>query len=89
MDIWSLSKKADAVATEHIGYRGVATRLRNQIDYSLFNLAHSDKAIVGKDNILFDEWYMNAWIGRTFIGEDFIDVKLHKLKMVQDTLRNT
>ena len=80
-------KKADAVATEHIGYRGVATRLRNQIDYSLFNLAHSDKAIVGKDNILFDEWYLNAWMGRTFIGEDFIDVKLHKLKMVQDTLR--
>jgi hypothetical protein len=79
--------KADVVATEQIGYRGIATRLRNQIDYSLFNLAHSDKAIVGKDNILFDEWYLNAWMGRTFIGEDFIDVKLHKLKMVQDTLR--
>lgn len=79
--------KADAIATEHIGYRGFATRLRNQIDYSFFKLAHSDKAIVGKDNILFDEWYLNAWTGRTFIGEDFIDIKLHKLKMVQDTLR--
>lgn len=79
--------KADAIATENIGYRGFATRLRNQIDYSLFKLAHSDKAIIGQDEILFDEWYLNAWTGRTFIGEDFIDIKLHKLKMVQDTLR--
>ncbi len=81
-------KNADLLATENIGYRGFATRLRNQIDYSLFKLAHSDKAIVGKDNILFDEWYLNAWTGRTFIGEEFIDIKLHKLKMVQDTLRD-
>ena len=79
-------KKAEAVATENIGYRGAATRLRNQIDYSLFNLAHSDKAVIGKHNILFDEWYLDAWTGRTFIGKDFIDIKLHKLKMVQDTL---
>lgn len=80
-------KNADVLATENIGYRGFLTRLRNQIDYSLFYLAHSDKAIVGKDDILFDEWYLNAWTGRTFIGEEFIDIKLHKLKMVQDTLR--
>ncbi len=81
-------KKAEAVATENIGYRGAATRLRNQIDYSFFNLAHSDKAIVGNGNILFDKWYLDAWTGRTFIGKDFIDIKLHKLKMVQDTLKN-
>jgi hypothetical protein len=79
--------KADGAATDHIGFRGYATRLRNQLDFSLFKLAHSDKAIVGKDNILFDEWYLNAWSGRTFIGKDFIDIKLHKLKMVQDTMR--
>ncbi|NOX48700.1 MAG: hypothetical protein GXO89_17160 [Chlorobi bacterium] len=81
-------KKAETVATENIGFHGFATRLRNQIDYSFFHLAHSDKAVVGKDNILFDEWYLDAWRGRTFVGEDFIDIKLHKLKMVQDTLKN-
>jgi hypothetical protein len=81
-------KKAETVATENIGFRGFATRLRNQIDYSFFHLAHSDKAVVGKDNILFDEWYLDAWTGRTFVGNDFIDIKLHKLKMVQDTLKN-
>jgi hypothetical protein len=80
-------KKAETVATENIGYRGFATRLRNQIDYSFFHLAHSDKAVVGKDNVLFDEWYLDAWRGRTFIGEDFIDIKLYKLKIVQDTLK--
>ncbi len=80
-------EKAEPALNDRVGFRGVATRLRNQIDYSLFDFAHSDKAIVGKNDILFDEWYLNAWQGRTFIGEDVIDIKLWKLKMLQDTLK--
>jgi len=80
-------EKAEPAINDRMGFRGFETRLRNQIDFSFFDLAHSDKAIVGKDDILFDEWYLNAWQGKTFIGEDVIDIKLWKLKMLQDTLR--
>jgi len=42
--------KADGSATDHIGFRGYGTRLRNQIDFSFFGLTHSDKAVVGKSS---------------------------------------
>ena len=78
---------AEAALNDRAGFRGVLVRLNNQVDFSLFNTAHADKAIVTDDKILFDEWYLDAWQGRTFVGEEFIDIKLWKLKMIQDTLR--
>jgi len=76
----------ESYLSNNSGFRGFVIRTFNQIDYSFFNTAHGDKAIIAKNKILLDEWYINAWLGRTYIGDDAINSKLYKIKMVQDTL---
>ena len=68
------------------GFRNNLVRLNNEISFRLFNKSTSSYIIVGKENYLFEEWYINAHIGHDFLGRDSIRRKLHKLKQVQDTL---
>lgn len=72
---------------ENIGFRNFFVRVNNQIAYSFFNHARANGVIVGKDNYLFEEEYINAYLGRNFIGRDSIVDKVQKLKMIQDTLK--
>src|SRR4051812_45271689 len=44
----------------HIGLREVLIRIKNQIEFSLFNQTTS-WTIIGKDNYLYEEGYINAY----------------------------
>ena len=44
--------------------------------------------IVGKDNYLYEESYIKAYLGDDFIGEKKIFNTAQKLKAVQDTLKS-
>ncbi|MDD4150711.1 MAG: hypothetical protein PHE33_11870 [Bacteroidales bacterium] len=57
---------------ENIGLRKTLIRLNNQIDFTLFNKAESDKIIVGKDNFIFEMNYIDATTGNDYIGDDNI-----------------
>lgn len=62
-------------------------RVNNQIDYSLFDQLHISGGILGKENYLFDQEYINAYHGKDFVGEDVLRKYVEKIKFVQDTLR--
>lgn len=76
----------DNYLEDHIGLRNIFVRLYNQIDYSLFRIAHA-AVIVGKDHHLYEENYIKAYTGTDFLGDSAIKAKVHKIKSVQEYLR--
>lgn len=76
----------DKIYSEQFGFRSAFIRVNNQIDYSVFSKIHAKNVIVGKNNYLYEETYINAFYGRDFVGEDSIRIKLTKLKFVKDEL---
>ncbi len=69
------------------GFRNLFVRLNNQVNYSLFNIAQAKGVIVGKENYLYEESYINAYYGNDFIGEDDIIDQMIKLRSIQDSLK--
>lgn len=80
-------EKKETYFNNYFGFRKLCVRLNNQIDYSLFNKANAKRVIVGKDNYLYEENYIETYLGKHFIGHDKIAEKVKKLRKVQDTLK--
>src|SRR3989339_457376 len=73
---------------EHnLGLRNILVRIKNQIDYSFFNLSNADKVIVGKEGYLYEKNYIDAYLGNDFVGESAISDKVRKIKEVQKVLK--
>ena len=72
---------------QRTGLRSWFIRIRNQVDYSLFNLLHARGFICGKQGYMFEEDYIREYTGEFFAGTSTIDSKLMLLKRLQDTLR--
>ncbi|MEI7724735.1 MAG: hypothetical protein WCK09_06495 [Bacteroidota bacterium] len=69
-----------------IGFHNELTRLSNQCDFSFFSVPHAARIIVGKNDILQDEFHIDAYLGKDFIGKKYIDDKVSRLKYLQDYL---
>lgn len=72
---------------QNFGLRPLYVRLRNQIDYSIFNKPNAKSVIIGKEGYLYEKQYIDAYYGRDYIGEDSIKKKVEKLKFIQDQLK--
>jgi hypothetical protein len=72
---------------QEAGFRSFLVRTYNQIYYSLFDQARANNVTIGKDNYLYDKSYINAYLGRDFIGQQRITDKIAKLQRISDTLR--
>lgn len=73
-------------ANDSIGFKSDFVRLYNQIDFSVFGIPHAHKIILGKDDHLFGEQYINAYLGRDYIGTGYITYYVNQIKTVQDWL---
>lgn len=90
LDEWSsgsFQTKYEEYLEQNIGLRNLFVRANNQLDFSLFNIAHSAGVVVGKNDFLYEEQYINSYLGRDFVGEDVLNSRLRKLKFIQDTLK--
>lgn len=72
---------------QEVGFRNFFVRIYNQTYYSLFNQARANNVTVGKKNYLYDISYINAYLGRDFVGQDMIERKISKLQKISDTLK--
>jgi hypothetical protein len=72
---------------ENIDLRIFLIRAYNQVDYTFFNTAHGD-VVAGKKGQLFEERYLNAYIGKDFIGEHYINACMHRISFVTDYLKH-
>jgi hypothetical protein len=61
-------------------------RVKNQIDYSLFQKLSMERGFIGKDFYLFEKPYVETYIGADYVGEEKLRTYLGKMKFVQDTL---
>ena len=73
-------------ANDNIGFRPAMVRVKNQVDYSLFDKLHGDWLAPGLDHYLFQTIHINGYYGRDYVGYEAIKERLRKLKAVQDTL---
>jgi hypothetical protein len=72
---------------DSVGFKSDFVRLYNQIDFSLFSIAHANKLVVGKEGYLFaKETYIDGYTGIDFAGKSVIDHKIVSLKFLQDYL---
>jgi hypothetical protein len=62
-------------------------RVKNQIDFSLFGKLNMKRGVVGKDFYLYEQSYLDAYVGSDYIGDDKLRVYVEKMKFIQDTLQ--
>ena len=80
-------KKFEDYVNNNFGFRNPLIRLNNQQAYTFYNEARANGVIIGKENYLYEENYIRAWLGTDFSGTEEIREKVRKLKRVQDTLK--
>jgi len=82
----SFQNQMDKRTNSRFFIRSVLIKIRNQIDFSLFDKVNADGVIKGKDNILFQHKYIDSYLGDNFRGEEKINSILERVKFLQDTL---
>lgn len=74
--------------SQSIKFRPVFVRINNQLDFSLFKKTNATKLVIGKQNYLFEDNYINAYTGKDFIGIAEINKKVKRALRVQQALEN-
>ena len=89
IDGWLSGKfqnKNEKYLNEKFGFRTFCVRLNNEIAFDLFEKTKARGVEVGREKYLYEKEYIEAYLGKDFLGEDKINLQLQKLKFVQDTL---
>src|ERR1043166_8057371 len=73
----------------NIGLRGAFVRTNNQLNHSLFNINFAQSIITGKEDCLFEEAYINAFIGNPPADSNKVKLTLAETKYVQDELEKS
>ncbi len=81
------AEKKQIFLNDSFGFREIAIRFQDQIQYSLYKKANAQDVIVGKKNYLYELKYIKAFYGIDYIGSNKINEKVRKLKFIQDTLK--
>jgi hypothetical protein len=79
-------EQADPYLNENFGFRSDFVRIRNQIEFSMYERTHTTHVSAGINQFMYSTLYVAAYLGTDFIGTDSIVEQFDKLKMVQDTL---
>lgn len=83
----SYQEQLEKYIAEKTLFRNLLIRINNQIDYSFFNKVNANSVIIGKENYLFEENYIKAYLGRDFIGKQKIKDKVKKIRSIQESLK--
>lgn len=71
----------------NVGLRRTFVRNHNQMNYSVFNISKVGAAVVGKDNNIYIQSYVDAYTGADFKGSVYIDIQTEKARVVQNELK--
>lgn len=82
----SYQRQEEQIVNDSFGFRNICVRVNNQVDYSLYNIAHEGNTIVGKDGYLFIDYYLDGYYGTDYLGAKSISRTMEKLKFINDTL---
>lgn len=79
-------KQYERYVNQQYGFRTSLVRLRNQVDYSFFNLSNTNDVVIGKNHCLYEGSYIRAYYGDDYMGNEAMQRSLDRLRMVRDTL---
>jgi len=82
----SYQTRKELYLNENFPFRNFAIRLSNQISYSVFHKVRSGEGIMGKNDYLFQSYYLNSYYGRDFLGEEKLRRRFDRLAYLRDTL---
>ena len=77
--------KKEAYLNDHAGFRPDLIRIKDQLDYSLYNRLDYSGAVPGKKNCLYFNDYILAYTGVDYSGDSVISAKMIRLRALQDT----
>ncbi len=80
-------EQKEKYVNDNFGFRSLFVRLNNQIAYSLFHKPKAKGVIIGKENYLYEESYINAYTGKDYLGDDSIQHTINRLTFINDTLK--
>jgi hypothetical protein len=78
--------KFNKATEENVGFRPDFIRLKNQLEYAVYNKANASGVVSGKHKYLFETDYIRSYTGRDYLGDYFWEQKFNRLKKVADTL---
>lgn len=68
-------------------FRPDFVRLHNQLKYWLFKTAVNENEVIGKENYIYEQRYIDEYFGRNYNGDWVINHKTTLLKQLQDSLQ--
>ncbi|MBO4489375.1 MAG: hypothetical protein J5741_06970 [Bacteroidales bacterium] len=71
---------------EHLGFHNSLVRLRNLFCFKVFHQTNAQNVVLGKENYLYEQDYIDAHYGTDFIGRDPILSQVKKTRELQDRL---
>ena len=71
---------------EHLGFHNSLVRLRNLFCFKIIHQTNAQNVVLGKENYLYEQDYIDAHYGTDFIGRDSILSLVKKTKDLQDLL---
>ncbi|MCF6169415.1 MAG: hypothetical protein L3J66_00370 [Bacteroidales bacterium] len=80
--------KFDSYMEQHIGFRPFLVRLNNQIAFSFYDKVTNKNIVKGKDDFLFEKWFINTYYGKDFIGTEKIGQQVSKLTVIDSVLKS-
>jgi len=80
-------KNYEPYINDHFGLRNFFIRIHNQVEFSLFNQIKVQQAVIGKNNYLYGEGYIKAYIGDDFVGDSIVSEKVEELESISYNLK--
>ncbi len=77
------TQKEDYVS-DNLNAKPLLTRIKNQLDYSFFSIANNNEGVVGKNNFLYLESYIENYTGDNYIGDENLNKTSTTIKNLQD-----
>jgi len=71
---------------QKFGFRTYMVRLHNQLHFWLFNKAFAKGVIVGKNNYLFEEKYIDSYFGNDYREEEDMDKMISRITTISNEL---
>ncbi len=84
----SFQEEGEQFINQNFGFRNFFVRLNNQIYFSLFKKAKANSVIIGTDNYLFEVKYIEAYLGKDFLGEKEIEKRVKKISEISKFLKS-
>lgn len=82
----SYQEAMDSILNEEIGFHPGLVRMHNQVQWSLFGRLRTRDIVVGKENYLYEQSYIDALLGRDYKGDATMDQVVNNLSWVKDSL---